>query len=170
MVIIDVMLIASGFVFRVLAGSAAIRVPPSHWLVLCTILISVFLGFSKRRAELVLLKENATAHRRVLAHYNTTFLDQMISIVTSATLLCYILYTVDVRTVHVFGTRALLLTVPFVMYGIFRYLYLIYHQGDGGDPSRAVFTDTPLLIDLFFWIIACITVVYKGKLFTGWFQ
>jgi 4-hydroxybenzoate polyprenyltransferase len=162
-VIIDVLIISAGFVLRILAGAAAIPAMPSTWLILCAITISLFLGFTKRRAEVVLLGDKAHEHRRVLAHYSTAFLDQMISIATAATVVCYILYTVDARTVELVGSRLLLLTVPFVLYGIFRYLYLVYHAEAGGDPTRTVFTDVPLLITGVGWGAMCITVIVFGR-------
>ena len=163
LVIIDVLFIATGFVLRIMAGAAAISVMPSTWLVLCAVTISLFLGFTKRRSEVVLLGDNAKKHRRVLADYNVAFLDQMISIVTAATLVCYILYTVDDHTVDLVGSRLLILSVPFVLYGIFRYLYLVYHTQSGGDPTRAVFTDIPLLITGFSWATLCTGVILFGK-------
>jgi len=162
-VIIDVLIISAGFVLRILAGAAAIPAMPSTWLILCAITISLFLGFTKRRAEVVLLGDKAHEHRRVLAHYSTAFLDQMISIATAATVVCYILYTVDERTVELVGSRLLLLTVPFVLYGIFRYLYLVYHAEAGGDPTRTVFTDVPLLVTGAGWGAMCVTVIIFGR-------
>ncbi|NOZ23152.1 MAG: decaprenyl-phosphate phosphoribosyltransferase [Planctomycetes bacterium] len=160
LVILDVLMIAAGFALRVIGGSAAILIAPSHWLIICTVLLALFLGFTKRRAELALLDEAAPDHRQVLAHYDVAFLDQMISIVTGATLLCYILYTVDARTVGEFGSRGLLLSVPFVMYGLFRYLYLIYRKKAGDDPTQTVFTDVPMLINLVLWGACCLCIVY----------
>jgi 4-hydroxybenzoate polyprenyltransferase len=162
-VIIDVLIIAAGFVLRILAGAAAIPSMPSTWLILCAITISIFLGFTKRRAEVVLLGDKAHEHRRVLAHYSTAFLDQMISVATAATVVCYILYTVDERTMEIVGSRLLLLTVPFVLYGIFRYLYLVYHAEAGGDPTRTVLTDVPLLVTGAGWAAMCVTVIVFGR-------
>lgn len=162
-VIIDVLAIASGFVLRILAGAAALRVMPSAWLILCGVMISLFLGFTKRRAEVVLLGERAVDHRKVLAEYSPAFLDQMISIVTAATVVGYVLYTVDTRTIQLVGSRALLLSVPLVLYGIFRYLYLVYHADSGGDPTRTVFSDIPLLITGGLWGLLCTTVILYGK-------
>jgi 4-hydroxybenzoate polyprenyltransferase len=162
-VIIDVLIIAAGFVLRILAGAAAIQAMPSTWLILCAITISLFLGFTKRRAEVVLLGDKAHEHRRVLAHYSTAFLDQMISVATAATVVCYILYTVDERTVELVGSRLLVFTVPFVLYGIFRYLYLVYHAEAGGDPTRTVFTDVPLLLTGAGWGALCVTVIIFGR-------
>ncbi len=171
-VIIDVMMIGAGFVLRVLAGAAAIHVSPSHWLVLCTILLSVFLGFTKRRAEMTLLNEKAAQHRKVLTSYGPVFLDQMISVVTATTLMCYILYTVDARTVDNVsgGSRGLLLTVPFVMYGIFRYLYLVYRQEKGSSPTTALLHDGMMLVSVGLWTLLCVAVIYLPEHFKGWFS
>jgi 4-hydroxybenzoate polyprenyltransferase len=164
-VIIDVIVLASGFVLRILAGAATLAVLPSTWLVLCGVMISLFLGFTKRRAEVVLLKERAQEHRRVLAHYSPAFLDQAISIVTTATVVGYVLYTVDERTVELVGSRAMILSVPLVLYGIFRYLYLVYHAESGGDPTRTVVTDIPILITGAVWGVLCMLVIFFGRNF-----
>lgn len=171
-VIADVMMIGAGFVIRVLAGAAAISVSPSHWLVLCTILIAVFLGFTKRRAEIVLLENGAPQHRQVLGHYSAAFLDQMISVVTSSTLMCYILYAVDKHTIDTVscGSRGLLLTVPFVMYGIFRYLYLVYHRQEGGSPTTALLNDKLLIVDVVLWATVSLIVLYYPGFFRDWFS
>ncbi len=170
-VIVDVMMIGAGFVLRVLGGTAAIHVSPSHWLVLCTILLSVFLGFTKRRGELATLEEKAADHRKVLDSYSAAFLDQMISVVTAATLMCYILYTVDQRTVESVagGSRGLLLTVPFVMYGIFRYLYIVYRREEGENPTTALLGDRMLLAGIVLWAVLAAAVVYYPQFFRGWF-
>ena len=163
LVIIDVLLISAGFVLRIIAGAAALEVMPSTWLILCAVTISLFLGFTKRRAEVVLLGDKASEHRRVLRHYNTAFLDQMISIVTAATVVCYILYTVDRQTVELIGSRLMILSVPLVLYGIFRYLYLVYHADSGGDPTRTIFTDVPLLVTGALWGALCTVVILFGE-------
>jgi len=163
LVIIDVMVIAASFVLRVLAGAAIVRVYPSNWLIICTILLSLFLGFSKRRRELILLTDNANSHRQVLEHYSPYFLDQMISVVTATTVMSYMLYTVSDETIKFFGTRQLLWTVPFVLYGIFRYLYLVHQKEGGGDPSEIVLKDKPLLINILLWGISCISLIYVFK-------
>ncbi len=162
-VILDVLLLAVGFILRVLAGAAAVHAAPSYWLLLCTLNVAMFLGFAKRRSELAVFDDGTVAHRQVLAHYSSAFLDQMISIVTGTTLVCYILYTVDARTVAVFGTRLLVVTVPFVMYGLFRYLYLSYHKEEGGNPTKAVLTDMPFLANMACWGLICIVIVYWGS-------
>lgn len=162
MAILDVMTISAGFVLRILAGSAAIGVQSSPWLVLCTIMISIFLGFTKRRAELVAANEDQGQTRAVLKDYSIGFLDQVISMVTSVTIICYILYTIDDRTFVVFGSRAMLLTVPSVMYGIFRYLYIIYHLKQGEDPTAALVRDIPTIINLILWGLMSVLVVTYG--------
>ncbi len=168
-VIIDVLVLSSGFVLRILAGATAISVLPSPWLVLCGVMISLFLAFTKRRAEVVLLKERASSHRRVLAQYSQAYLDQAISIVTAATVVGYVLYTVDERTVELVGSRAMILGVPLVLYGIFRYLYLVYHAETGGDPTKTVFTDIPLLITGALWGILSMLIIFFGKQIHGKF-
>jgi len=161
--ILDVMTIATGFVLRVLAGSAAISVLPSHWLILCTIMISLFLGFTKRRAELIgITADNQNNTRVVLKDYSVAFLDQVIAVVTGATVVCYALYTVDARTVETFGSRAMLLTVPSVIYGIFRYIYIIYHLQKGDDPTGALLRDIPTLVNLVIWITVALLVITNG--------
>lgn len=159
-VIIDVMAIAMSFILRIVAGAFAIDVPLSEWLLICTSLLALFLGFSKRRHELTLLEDNARSHRRVLLEYSPYFLDQMISLVTASTLICYILYTLDSETIAKFGSKNLLLTVPFVLYGLFRYLYLVHQRKTGGDPTAELLTDKPLLVNVFLWGLTVILVIY----------
>lgn len=159
-VIIDVVTIASGFVLRVLGGAVVISVAASQWLILCAILLSLFLGFSKRRHELVLLEDNATGHRKVLEHYSPYFLDQMISVVTASTLICYALYTMSKDTIEKLGTSKLIYTIPFVLYGIFRYLYLVHQKEKGGSPTEVVFTDKPMIINISLWVIASVIFIY----------
>jgi 4-hydroxybenzoate polyprenyltransferase len=161
--ILDVMTIAGGFVLRILGGSVAIVVSPSHWLVLCTIMISMFLGFTKRRAELTSLDADSEYTRLVLRDYSTAFLDQVISIVTAATIVCYALYTVDAHTLEVLGNRGMLLTVPSVMYGLFRYIYLIYHRKKGQDPTDTLIYDIPTICNLIIWLILSLLVVNYGS-------
>jgi 4-hydroxybenzoate polyprenyltransferase len=160
-VILDVFSIAFGFVLRVAAGAVVIGVVMSHWLLICTMLLALFLGLSKRRHEIVTLGSDDS--RRVLAEYNPLFLDMMIGIVTSATVVCYALYTVSQETVQRFHTDRLLVTLPFVLYGIFRYLYLVYHKNYGGDPSRTLVSDGPLLVTIVFWVLACGVIIYAAN-------
>ena len=159
-VILDVFAIASGFVLRVVGGGLAIQVDISHWLLLCTTLLALFLGFSKRRHELGFLQAGAEAHRQVLADYSPHFLDMMIAIVTASTVMSYALYTVSDDTVRHFHTHALMLTLPFVLYGIFRYLYLIHHKNEGGDPTQSVLADIPMVVNLFLWVLTAAVIIY----------
>ena len=159
-VILDVMFLAAGFVLRVGAGAAAVDVEKSEWLLLCTLLLALFLGFSKRRHELTLLEGGASNHRRVLVHYSPELLDQMIVIVATAAILCYILYTVWPSTVAKFGTKHLIYTVPFVIYGIFRYFYLIHQRQSGGDPTDSLVSDMPLLVSVLLWGVTAVAVIY----------
>jgi 4-hydroxybenzoate polyprenyltransferase len=159
-VILDVFVIAAGFLIRVVAGGLAIQVEISSWLLICTILLSLFLAMGKRRYELVLLDKDAANHRPILREYNTYLLDQMISVVTASTLLAYCLYTISAETVAKFGTRNLIFTVPFVLYGIFRYLYLIHQKAEGGTPEALIIRDKPLLADVFLWVVAAALILH----------
>jgi 4-hydroxybenzoate polyprenyltransferase len=159
-VIVDVMTIAASFMLRIIAGAMIISVPLSEWLLICGSLLALFLGFSKRRHELSILDQEATRHRPVLSEYNVYFLDQMISLVTASTLIGYILYTVDSVTVERFGTKYLLITVPFVLYGLFRYLYLVHQKHSGGDPTAELLTDKPLLLNIFLWAVTFGLIIY----------
>lgn len=159
-VILDVFALASGFVLRVVAGALAISVEISNWLLVCTILLALFLALSKRRHELTALSADATAHRKVLAEYSPHLLDQMISIVTASIFISYALYTMSDATIKKFGTSNLIFTVPFVMYGIFRYLYLIHKKNAGGAPEMTLLTDLPLLACVFGWGITAGLIVY----------
>jgi 4-hydroxybenzoate polyprenyltransferase len=159
-VILDVFIVAFGFLIRVVAGGLVIRVTISSWLLICTMLLALFLAMGKRRHELVLLEGNATSHRPILKEYNTYLLDQMISVVTASTLVGYCLYTISEETVAKFGTTKLLYTIPFVLYGIFRYLYLIHQKFEGGTPESLIIKDKPLLIDIFLWIAAAAAILY----------
>ncbi len=159
-VIIDVMTIAASFVLRIVAGAIIIDVPISEWLLICTSLLALFLGFSKRRHEITVLEADAHIHRPVLLEYNTYFLDQMISLVTASTLICYILYTVDDDTVAKFGSKALLYTTPFVLYGLFRYYYLVHQKKTGGDPTSEFLSDLPLLANVILWAASVVVILY----------
>jgi 4-hydroxybenzoate polyprenyltransferase len=159
-VILDVFAIATGFILRVAGGAVAIQVEMSDWLLICTTLLALFLGFSKRRHELMLLGKEAAAHRQVLENYNPHFLDMMIGIVTASTVMSYALYTMSEETAHKFHTRALLFTLPFVLYGIFRYLYLVYHKDQGGDPTHSLVIDRPIVINLFLWAVTVGVILY----------
>ena len=158
-VIVDVMLIAAGFLLRVAAGVPLVDAERfSPWLYICMTLLALLIGFGKRRHELILLKENANTHRRSLEEYNLALLDNAISIVTSATLVSYAFYTFSAPNLP--ANHAMMATIPFVLYGIFRYLYLIHVQGIGGAPEEIVLSDRPLQITLALWGLSVITVMY----------
>jgi 4-hydroxybenzoate polyprenyltransferase len=158
-VILDIFIVAAGFVIRVVAGGLAIQVEISSWLLICAMLLALFLAMGKRRHEIILLDEEATSHRPILKEYNPYLLDQMISVVTASTLVAYCLYTISEETVAKFGTRNLLFTVPFVLYGIFRYLYLIHQKAGGGTPESLIVKDKPLLIDILLWVAAAALIL-----------
>lgn len=158
--IVDVLCIAVGFVLRAAAGALAINVEISSWLLICTGLLALFLGLSKRRHELVILEQAAHQHRIALSGYNPRVLDQMISVVTASTVMAYALYTVSAETVTKFGTRLLGLTIPFVLFGIFRYLYLVHIKGEGGSPERSLLNDRPLLADILLWVVVSGLILY----------
>lgn len=160
-VIIDLFCIACGFMLRVLAGAAVIDVPISNWFLICTIFLSLFLALGKRRSELVLLDTEAKEHRQVLAKYGLIFVDQMVAIVSASTIFSYVLYTFSSETILKFRTRNLGITIVFVVYGVFRYLYLIYQKKLGGAPEKLLFSDKPLFINLVFYLAAVIVVLYR---------
>ncbi len=160
LVILDVLAIAIGFVLRAVAGAVVIGVPISVWLLVCTILLALFLALSKRRQELTLLAGSAVEHRRILKEYDPYLLDQMIGVVTSSTLVAYIIYCTSQETIDRFGTEWLVLTTPFPIYGIFRYLYLVHRQGMG-DPSEALLTDRPLLGCVASWAFVVALIIYR---------
>jgi 4-hydroxybenzoate polyprenyltransferase len=159
-VIIDVMCIAAGFVIRAVAGAVVIGVEISAWLVVCTILLALFLGFGKRRHELLILENQATDHRKILSEYSPYFLDQMISVVTASTVIAYAFYTLSLEVEIKLGTRHMDLTIPFVLYGVFRYLYLIHQKEGGGSPTRMLLTDKPILVNVILWLLAVVLMVY----------
>ena len=161
LVIIDVLSIAIGFVLRTYAGAVAIHVPVSDWLLVCTVLLALFLGLSKRRHEITLLASGAASHRRILDEYNPYLLDQMIGVVTASTLMAYIIYCTSADTVERFGTHNLVLTIPFPIYGILRYLYLVHRRDGGGNPSELLITDRPLLICVGLWGLVTALVIYR---------
>ena len=162
-VILDVLTVAFGFVLRAIAGAFAIDVAFSSWLLVCTLLIALFLALAKRRHELTLLASQAAEHRRILGEYSPYLLDQMIAVVTASTLVSYALYTLAPETVAKFGSDRLIWTLPFVLYGIFRYLYLVHRKDEGGNPSRVLLTDRPLLVTVALWAATVVTLIYHGS-------
>jgi len=159
-VILDAMAIATGFVLRAVAGGVVISVEVSPWLIICTFLLALFLGFSKRRHEVVLLEDQAGAHRASLREYSPYFLDQMISVVTASTVVAYAIYTVSPEVREKLHTDQLYLTIPFVLYGIFRYLYLVHQREGGGNPTRELLTDRPLWVNVLLWSGTAIWLLY----------
>ncbi len=159
-VILDVLTLSVGFVLRAAGGAAAVAVGFSHWLLLLTLLGALFLALAKRRAELVTLAAGARAHRPTLGEYSPYLLDQMISVVTASTLLAYAFYTINPETVMKFGTDRLLWTVPFPLYGIFRYLYLVHQRAGGGNPSETLFEDRAILLCVALWGATVILILY----------
>ena len=159
-VILDVLTIAIGFVLRASAGAIAIDVEISHWLFVCTILLALFISLAKRRHELVLLAAGAKEHRPILDEYSSYLLDQMICITAGSSLIAYVLYTISPENAEKFGTPWMDLTIPFPIYGIFRYLYLVHRRDGGGSPSELLLSDLPLLACVVSWVAAVVVIIY----------
>ena len=159
-VIIDVLTIAVGFVLRAVGGAVAVHVEISHWLLVCTILLALFIALAKRRHEIVLLAGGAVNHRPILGEYSAYLLDQMIGVVTASTLISYVFYTISPETQAKFGTAWLGLTIPFPLYGIFRYLYLVHQREGGGSPADLLLTDRPLLACVALWALTVALIIY----------
>ena len=162
-VIVDVLSVSLGFVLRFVAGAVAIPVQITEWLLICTILLALFLTLAKRRHELVTLSDSAASHRAILAEYSPYLLDQMIAVVTASCVTAYAVYTTAPETKHKFQTDKLAFTIPFVLYGIFRYLYLVHRKDKGGSPSDVLLTDRPLLVAVALWAAAIVAIVYTAS-------
>ena len=160
MLLLDVFAIASGFFLRVYAGAQAIGVPISSWLLLCTIFLSLFLALGKRRSEMLLIGKQPDGHRMVLKRYDLGLLDQMVSVVTAGTVLSYSLYTLSPETVERFQTRNLWLTIPLVLFGVFRYLLLVYQNQEGGSPENILLTDRALLATILLYLLVVVGILY----------
>ena len=160
-VILDVMSIAVGFVLRAVAGGVVIGVPVSDWLLVCTMLGALFLGLAKRRHEITLLTDGAKGHRKILEEYDPYLLDQMIAVVAAATLVTYIIYCASPETHAYFGTDLLVLTTPFPIYGLFRYLYLVHRKQGGGNPSDMLLQDRSLQGCVALWGLAVVVIIYR---------
>jgi 4-hydroxybenzoate polyprenyltransferase len=163
-VVLDVMAIAIGFVLRAVAGGLVIDVHISNWLLVCTMLGALFLGLAKRRHEMTLLADGATGHRKILEEYDTYLLDQMIGVVAAATMVAYIIYCASPETHAYFGTEWMVLTTPFPIYGLFRYLYLVHRKAGGGNPSDLLLNDRPLLACVLLWGLTSVLIIYRGSL------
>lgn len=160
-VILDIFSIAAGFSIRVLAGAAVIEVPVSSWLILTTMFISLFLGVMKRHSELVQVADSNKVTRKVLAEYSTNFTNQMATVAASGVIICYALYTVSQRTVSVFNTENLIYTTPFVVFGIFRYMYLEYQNNQGENTTQVMMTDIPMIVTVICYAIVTVLIIYK---------
>jgi 4-hydroxybenzoate polyprenyltransferase len=160
MVILDVLSLAIGFVVRAMAGAIALDVAFSKWLVVCTLFLALFLALAKRRSEILLLDQGAAGHRGVLQHYTIPYLDALIHIVAGGALLTYTIYTCSPEVEDNFQTDKLYVTLPFVVYGLFRYLYLVQHKTGGGDPSRTLLKDRPLALTVLLWGLANMAIIY----------
>ncbi|MCX5705628.1 MAG: decaprenyl-phosphate phosphoribosyltransferase [Candidatus Omnitrophica bacterium] len=158
--LLDVMCIAAGFVLRVASGAVLIDVVLSEWVVMCTLLLSLLLGFGKRQEELTSLEGESVYHRRVLKEYDREFLKLIPYTLLSATLLCYMLYTVSQETVARFGTKNLIYTTPFVIYGLMRYVYIAYEKDKGADPTQVLFRDFPTVLNIIFWVVTFGLIIY----------
>jgi len=160
LVIVDVMTVAMSFVVRAYAGAFAIDVPASTWMLINTLLLALFLGLGKRRYELVWLEGSAAAHRQTLSRYSSVLLDQFISVVTAAIIVIYMLYSFSTEVSVKLGTDKLFVTIPFVIYGLFRYLYLIHREDQGGSPTQVLINDKPILLTVMLWLITASLVLY----------
>ncbi|MEA3345893.1 MAG: decaprenyl-phosphate phosphoribosyltransferase [Chloroflexota bacterium] len=158
LVIVDVLIVSAGYVLRVAAGVIVTDVPFSPWLYVCTTLLALFISFSKRRHELLILGGTADEHRTTLNEYTPHLLDEMIAVVTSTTVVAYSLYTFSATNLA--PNHTMMLTIPFVLYGIFRYLYLVHVKNEGGTPEELVFKDKPLLLDIALWGMTVLFVLY----------
>jgi 4-hydroxybenzoate polyprenyltransferase len=161
-VIVDVLSVSIGFVLRAVAGALAVRVHIGDWLLVCTILLALFLALAKRRQEITSLSDAAAQHRRILAEYSPYLLDQMISVVTASVVTAYAFYTLAPETQEKFQTERLAWTIPFVLYGIFRYLYLVHQKEQGGNPTEVLLRDRPILLNLALWVLAVVLIVYTA--------
>jgi len=161
-VLLDVFIVSAGFMLRVLGGAFAIDVVVSNWIVLCTLFISLFLGFAKRRAELVVHQGlGVTSERKVLTLYSAHFIDQMLTVTTAGAVISYALYTVAPRTIEIFGTDKMIYTTVFVLYGMFRYLYLVHTAETTENPTNAVTSDATIMVTVLLWILTCIGLIYS---------
>lgn len=160
-VILDVLAIAIGFVLRAVAGAVAVDVPISQWLLVCTLLLALFLGFSKRRQEVDALGADATQHRPTLGRYTPQLLDQLVTVVAAATLVSYAVYTTGAETVEKFGTELLTLTIPFPIYGVLRYLMLVHDTASGTGPSDILLRDRPLVVCVVGWALSVAIIIYR---------
>ncbi|MBL8414974.1 MAG: decaprenyl-phosphate phosphoribosyltransferase [Propionivibrio sp.] len=160
-VLLDVFIISAGFMLRILVGTLGVGIAPSHWLLLCSLLLTLFLGFAKRRAELNVMTGRGGSHRKVLDDYDPVLLENLISICAAGAIVTYSLYTVSAETVVMHGTADLIYTVPFVIYGIFRYLFQLHRRGGGGDPAATLLQDVHLLGAFACWLVSVMVLLSR---------
>jgi 4-hydroxybenzoate polyprenyltransferase len=160
-VLLDVFIIAGGFMLRILAGTTGVGIAPSQWLLLCGLMVALFLGFAKRRAELYALSDETKKHRRVLENYQPVLLDKMIVVTATCIIITYSLYTMSPVTIQVHHTEALIYTVPFVMYAIFRYIYTLHHKRTGADPAQEIFRDPHILVSVTGWLLLTLWLISR---------
>jgi 4-hydroxybenzoate polyprenyltransferase len=160
-VLLDVFIIAGGFMLRILAGTTGVGIAPSQWLLLCGLMVALFLGFAKRRAEVYALSDETKNHRRVLENYQPVLLDKMIVVTATCIIITYSLYTMSPVTIQVHHTEALIYTVPFVMYAIFRYIYALHHKRTGADPAQEIFRDPHILISVTGWLLLTLWLISR---------
>ena len=160
--VLDVFMIAGGFMLRILVGTLGVGIAPSQWLLLCGLMVTLFLGFVKRRAEVLVLADGSAEHRASLRDYSPVLLDNMITVCAAGVIVTYSLYTVSPETVRLHGTDQLVLTLPFVLYGMFRYLFLLHARGGGGDPARDLLRDPQLLLAGASWLL--VTLYLLGRI------
>ncbi len=161
--IVDVIVVATGFVIRAIAGAVAIHVVFSNWLIVCTLFLALFLALGKRRGEIALLEEDARNHREVLHHYSIAFIDQMLVVVAGGAMITFTIYTCSPEVVGRLGTDKLYMTLPFVVYGLARYLWLI-QRNETGDPSMALLKDIPTFVTVLLWAASCVIIIYTARL------
>jgi len=161
--LIDVLVLAMGFVTRAIAGAVAINVVFSNWLIVCTLFLALFLGLGKRRSELLLLKDSAENHRSVLVFYTIEYLDQLLLIVAGGALITFTIYTCSPEVISRLHTDKLYLSLPFVIYGLFRYLYLVRYHGEGSDPSKVLLSDKPIVLCVLLWALTNIGIIYGER-------
>ncbi|HOK09740.1 MAG TPA: decaprenyl-phosphate phosphoribosyltransferase [Candidatus Hydrogenedens sp.] len=162
--LVDVLVLALGFVTRAVAGAVAINVVFSNWLIVCTLFLALFLGLGKRRSELLLLKDDAENHRSVLVYYTIEYLDQLLLIVSGGALITFTIYTCSPEVIQRLHTDRLYLTLPFVIYGLFRYLYLVRYHGEGSDPSNVLISDKPIILCVLLWALTNVGIIYSSKI------
>lgn len=167
--LVDVLVLALGFVTRAIAGAVAINVVFSNWLIVCTLFLALFLGLGKRRSELLLLKDDAENHRSVLVFYTIEYLDQLLLIVSGGALITFTIYTCSPEVIARLHTDKLYLSLPFVIYGLFRYLYLVRYKGEGSDPSKILLSDKPIVLCVILWALTNVCIIYGERMFKSLF-